>query len=271
LHSYPGRKGSLRHLDPQTHAIFKRAVKKARDNTHARLLPRVAQREAGGSWRFIANLPTLSAIDDETASKVVVGLREYVETLTPERRYMMKRYRLAAVARRVVGVGSVGLRAYLALFFGNGESDPLFLQVKETTRPALADYVAPLPDILSHNGRRVVFGQRFLQASIDVLLGWTTIEGRHFFVRQMRNMKGSIPIAQLNGSTLGAYSRACGALLCRAHARTADIAKIAGYCGSSDALDQALADFAERYGDQNERDHAALVEAIKQGRVSSDS
>ena len=147
--------------------------------------------------------------------------------------------------------------------------DPLILQVKEALRPALADQVPVLPDLLRHEGRRIVFGQRFLQASSDVLLGWTSIADRPFYVRQMRNMKGGLPVESLTWGAFHSYVWACGALLARAHARTGDIAKIAGYCGNSEALDSALADFAEAYGDQTERDHAALVTAIKQRRVKS--
>src|SRR5262249_34918582 len=109
-------------------------------------------------------------------------------------------------------------------------------------------------------------GQRLLQASTDFLLGWTTIEGQPFYVRQMRNMKAAIPIEALTRAPFGSYARACGEVLARTHARTADIAKIAGYCGNSSALDAALAEFAERYADQTERDHAALVEALKRGK-----
>jgi uncharacterized protein (DUF2252 family) len=208
-------------------------------------------------------------VDDATVAAVAASLTEYVETLTPERRFMMNRYRVADVAHRVVGVGSVGTRAYLVLLFGAGAEDPLFLQVKEALRPALAGLVPALPSHLSHEGRRVVFGQRFLQASSDVLLGWTSIADRPFYVRQMRNMKGSLLLESLAWGAFHSYTWACGALLARAHARTGDIAKIAGYCGNSKALDHALADFAEAYGDQTERDHAALVEAITQGRVEA--
>jgi uncharacterized protein (DUF2252 family) len=268
-HAFPAAKHSLVKWELKSHGIFEQAVQRAQQNTSLRLLPRVAQKEAGGQWRFVADPPTLTRVDDPTVAAVIASLTEYVETLTPERRFMMKRYRVADVAHRVVGVGSVGTRTYLVLLFGAGSEDPLFLQVKEALRPALAGQVPTLPSHLSHEGRRVVFGQRFLQASSDVLLGWTSIAGRLFYVRQMRNMKGSLPLEGLSWGAFHSYSWACGALLARAHARTGDIAKIAGYCGNSKALDRALADFAEAYGDQTERDHAALVAAIQQGRVEA--
>jgi uncharacterized protein (DUF2252 family) len=268
-HAFPGAKHSLVKWQLKSHNVFAQAVLRAQQNTSQRLLPRVAQQQSDGHWHFVAEPPTLTRVDDATVAAVTASLTEYVETLTPERRFMMKRYRVADVAHRVVGVGSVGTRTYLVLLFGAGAEDPLFLQIKEALRPALAGQVPALPSHLSHEGRRVVFGQRFLQASSDVLLGWTSIAGRPFYVRQMRNMKGSLPLQRLSWGAFHSYSWACGALLARAHARTGDIAKIAGYCGNSKALDHALDDFAEAYGDQTERDHAALAAAIEQGRVEA--
>ncbi len=268
-HAFPGAKHSLVKWELKSHDVFKQAALHAEQNTSKRLLPHVAQQKTSGRWRFVADPPTLTRVDDKTVAAVEASLTEYVETLTPERRFMMNRYRVADVAHRVVGVGSVGTRTYLVLLFGAGAEDPLILQVKEALRPALADQVPALPSLLSHQGRRIVFGQRFLQASSDVLLGWTSIAGRPFYVRQMRNMKGGLPVESLTWGAFHSYVWACGALLARAHARTGDIAKIAGYCGNSEVLDCALADFAEAYGDQTERDHAALVTAIKQRRVKA--
>jgi len=173
------------------------------------------------------------------------------------------------VAHRVVGVGSVGTRAYLALLLGNSDTDPLLLQVKEATVPAHAAYVPPLPKEYRHQGRRVIYGQRLLQAVGDPLLGWTQVDGRPFYVRQMRNMKGSIPTEWLSGEPFKFFSWAYGVLLARAHARTGDAAVISGYLGGSQAYDAAIAEWAEAYGDQTERDHVALVKAIKSGRVQA--
>jgi hypothetical protein len=200
-----------------------------------------------GGWRFFEEPPVLTRVDDETARKIVGGFADYCETLPTARRYMLKRYKVVDIAHRIVGVGSVGTRAYLALMFGSGDADPVFLQVKEAA-PAT---------------------QRALQSSIDVLLGSTTIDGRPYYVRQMKNMKASIPLEWLVGEPFEEYAFICGAILARAHARTGDVAKIANYCGKSEGLDEALADFAEAYGDQTERDHDLLVKAIKAGKIAA--
>jgi uncharacterized protein (DUF2252 family) len=259
-------------VDPATraaaNAVWREAVDRARQTTHATLLPRVARPDARSAWRFIPDPPVLTEVSSETASHVVDSLVEYAETLTQERRFMLHRYRAVDVAHRVVGVGSVGLRSYLVLLFGNGEADPLFLQVKEATEPASDAYLSP-PGIELHQGRRVVTGQRFLQVSTDFMLGWTSVDGRPYYVRQMKNMKGSVPIESLSGRLFEIYAFACGAILARGHARTGDIARIAGYCGRSPVLGRALAEFAEAYADQNAKDHAELVKAIADRRVAA--
>jgi hypothetical protein len=152
--------------------------------------------------------------------------------------------------------------------FGNGDPDPLFLQVKESVVPAHAPYLPPNQWKNSeHHGNRVISGQRMLQATGDILLGHTAIDGRDYFVRQMKNMKASMPIEWLTGEPFNFWAAVCASLLARAHCRMGDAAKIAGYCGKSEALDEALAEFAESYGDQTETDHDSLVAAIKMGRV----
>jgi uncharacterized protein (DUF2252 family) len=182
---------------------------------------------------------------------------------------MLNRYHVVDVAHRVVGVGSVGTRAYLALLLGNSDDAPLFLQVTETTVPAHAPCVPLLPDEYRYQGKRVVYGQRLMQAVGDPLLGWTQIDGRPFYVRQMKNMKGSIPTEWLSGEPFEFFSWAYGILLARAHARTGDAAAVSGYLGSSQVYDAAIAEWAEAYGNQTERDHAALVKAIESGRVQA--
>ncbi len=267
LHHYPGADHPIFKPGKKLQKVRDKAVKKARNRTNVTLLAKVAHRSVGGGWRFWDVPPILTRTDDQTAKKIVNSLTPYAETLSKGRQYMFQRYRVADVAHRVVGVGSVGLRAYLVMMFGNDDSDPLFLQVKEATASALDPYLPPLSPNLAHHGQRVVLGQRIVQATTDVLLGWTSIDDRPFYVRQMKNMKGSIPIEWLQGSAFLMYARACGTLLARAHARSGDIAKIAGYCGKSDALDEAIADWAESYGDQTERDFQALLEAISAGKV----
>ncbi|MGH3055735.1 MAG: DUF2252 family protein, partial [Gaiellaceae bacterium] len=157
--------------------------------------------------------------------------------------------------------------AYLALLFGNSNDDPLFLQVKEAAAPAHAPYLPPLPPPLTHNGFRVVAGQTALQAAHDPLLGYTNMDGRDYYVRQMKNMKGALPMGVLSGAPFNFFALAFGGLLARAHARAGDAAVIAGYCGDTPELDAALAEWAEAYGEQTLKDHAALQRAIKSGRV----
>ncbi len=270
LHAYPDAKRPLIKRDPQSDAVIKKCVAKAKTQTNATLLSKIAERSANGGWRLREDPPILTHVDDETREQVIQGLEEYSAELPPERRFMLNRYHVADIGHRVVGVGSVGTRAYLALLFGNDDNDPLFLQVKEAAAPAHAPYLPPLPEpYADHEGRRVVMGQRALQASSDVMLGPTRVGGRPFFVRQMKNLKASIPVEWLTGVSFYFYAYSCGSLLARAHARVGDAAAIAGYCGGGSVLDKALASWAEAYGDQTESDHARLVQAIKSGKVKA--
>jgi uncharacterized protein (DUF2252 family) len=253
----------------KSQAVLRKTLAKARRTTSQTLLAKVARPQADGGWRFLEEPPLLTHIDDDTKEKVVASLVDYAETVPDDIRYMLKRYSVADVAHRVVGVGSVGVRAYLVLLFGNGDRDPLFLQVKEALPPAHAPYLPSLKQRVPHEGHRVTRGQRFLQAMGDPLLGYTTIDGRHYFVRQMKNMKAAMPIEFLTGETFEFWAWGCGGILARAHARTGDAAKIAGYIGKGKILAASLTEFAERYGDQTEKDHAALVKAIKSGRVTA--
>jgi len=266
LHAYPGRKNPLLNIDPKSEAVINKAVAKASQQTNVALLRKTATRERDGKWRFIEDPPILTRVDAKTRKAVEEALAAYAPTLSRERQFMLTRYAVADVAHRVVGVGSVGTRAYLVLLFGNGDNDPLFLQVKEAIVPAHAPYVGKRLEEFSHEGKRVVTGQRALQASTDVMLGWTHMGPRSFYVRQMKNMKGSIPVEWLTGTSFSFYAMGCGAILARAHARTTDPAKIAGYCGKSAILDDALALWAEAYANQTVLDHAALVEAVKNDR-----
>ncbi len=270
LHAYPDRKSPLVNPDAKTSAVLAKCVAKAKQQTNATLLTKISERGVSGGWRLREDPPVLTHVDQGTREKIIDGLNEYAESLPLERRYMLSRYHVVDVAHRIVGVGSVGTRAYLALLFGNGDDDPLFLQIKESVSPAHAPYVPPLPpQYIEHEGRRVVVGQRALQASSDIMLGITTIDKRPYFVRQMKNMKASIPVEWLTGESFNFYAWACGTLLARAHARAGDAAAIAGYCGGSPVLDRALATWAETYGDQTEQDHDRLVKAIKSGKVKA--
>lgn len=245
--------------------LVERAVSVARSRTSLALFAKVAEPHGSNHWRFRTDPPTLTAVSPAQTAEVRRSLARYRSTLSPERRELLGHYRIEDVAHRVVGVGSVGLRAYLVLLIGNGPGDPLLLQVKEATLPSAAPWLGAIwGRFRGHQGERVVLAHRALQASSDLLLGWTTAERRHCFVRQMRNMKGSIPLEWLEGRQFLAYGAACAALLARAHARTGDIAAIGGYCGGhSTVLDDALGQWAEAYGEQTERDHAELVRAMK--------
>ncbi|MFZ1135784.1 MAG: DUF2252 domain-containing protein [Candidatus Korobacteraceae bacterium] len=270
LHAYPDRENPLVKMDAKSKAVIGKCVAKARQTTNATLLTKISERGVAGGWRLAEDPPVLTHLDGATSDKVIAGLNEYAQSLPLERRYMLSRYHVVDVAHRVVGVGSVGTRAYLALLFGSDDNDPLFLQIKECVPPAHAPYVPPLSkEYVDHEGKRVVVGQRALQASSDIMLGVTRIDGRPYFVRQMKNMKASIPVEWLTGDSFNFYAWACGTLLARAHARAGDAAAIAGYCGGSAVLDRALATWAEAYGDQTERDHEQLVKAIKSGKVKA--
>jgi len=270
LHAYPGRDNPLVKADPKSKAVFAKTLAKALHTDNRTLLPRVIDSGVDGKWTFREVPPVLTCIPAETKRKVIKALNDYASTLSRERRVMLGRYHVVDVAHRVVGVGSVGTRAYLALLFGNGTDDPLFLQVKESVTPAHAPYLPPLSEELVHNGKRVILGQRALQASSDPMLGYTSIDGRDFYVRQMKNLKASIPVEWLTGPSFNFYAWVCGAILCRAHARIGDPARIAGYCGNSQVLDQALAEWAESYADQTERDHGVLVDAIRRGEIKAE-
>jgi uncharacterized protein (DUF2252 family) len=269
LHAYPGRLNPLVRIDPKSQAVFKKVLAKALSTDNRALLPKVAERGNNGSWMFREDPPVLTRVSASTKAKVIDALNRYSSSLPRERGFMLSRYHVADVAHRVVGVGSVGTRAYLVLLFGNGDSDPLFLQVKEAAEPAHGPYVPRLGKEFRHNGKRVVLGQKGMQASNDPMLGYTEIDGRHYYVRQMKNLKASIPVEWLTGASFNFYAWACGALLARAHARVGDTARIAGYCGNSAVLDNAFAEWAESYGDQTEQDHARLVDSIKRGKTKA--
>ena len=253
----------------QASDILLRAAAKARRANNASFLAKVADRGVAGGWRFKSDPPILTAVDAATREKVTDALNRYWNTLPVERRWMLHHYHICDVAHRVVGVGSVGTRAYLAMLFGNSDTDPLFLQVKEATEPAHARYLPSLPREYLHNGQRIVVGQSVLQAAHDPFLGSTDINGRQYYVWQMKNMKAAVPLGEASDDVFAVFAFLFGWLLARAHARSGDAAVILGYCGKSETLDEAFADWAEAYGDQTEKDHARLVKAIKSGRVAA--
>ncbi len=265
LHSFPGRANELRKVPAKAQAVIEKIVAKATRSDHNGLLRKVADKDPAGHWRFREDPPILTRVHAARKKSLILALEKYSLTLTRELRYMLSRYRVEDVAHRVVGVGSVGTRAYLALLIGKHDNDPLFLQVKEALVPAHAPYLPLRRAVFAHEGQRVVVGQRALQATSDVMLGWTEMDGRHYYVRQMKNLKGSVPVEWLTGDAFNFYAWACGALLARAHARTSEAATIAGYCGVSKPLRESFADWAEAYGDQTVADHARLRAHMKRG------
>ncbi len=260
-HTVPARMDN-RQMKPdrKSAAIIEAAVEKARESNNATMLRSAAEMGANGKWSIKLDPPITSPVTATQRREIIAALHDYIETLAPERQYMIRRYHVVDVVRRVVGVGSVGLNAYLVLLIGNGPEDGLFLQMKEAAPAALAAYLPKPPKPYVHDGQRVVYGQRLLQAAGDPLLGWTTMNGAPYYVRQMKNFKGAIDAAFFAGRPARFFAFGYGALLARAHARAGDAAVISGYCGGSDALDTAIADFAEAYGEQTIADHARFAE-----------
>lgn len=251
---------------------LERVSAKARSNTSGRFAARSTERTEDGGRRFVDAPPVLRRVPDAEAAAVAVSLEEYLTTLPEDRRPLLARYAVHDVAFRVVGTGSVGTRSYVVLLLDH-HGEPLVLQVKEARPSALVPHLAtagfPVPQV-AHEGRRVVLGQKRMQVVSDILLGWTTVDGRDFQVRQFRNRKGSVDPAALPADQIDDYGRMTGALLARAHAHSADPRLIAGYCGKNEQLDEALAAFAVAYADRTEADHAQLVAAIRAGRIAAE-
>ncbi|MFF7454242.1 DUF2252 domain-containing protein [Kitasatospora sp. NPDC008115] len=253
--------------------VLGKVAAKALGNTSARFAAKSTVRAEDGGWRFTAAPPVLSEVADAEAAAVATALGPYVRTVPAELHPLLSRYRVQDVAFRVVGTGSVGTRSYVVLLTDHREQ-PLVLQVKEARPSVLLPYLAragyPVTAPDSHEGRRVVLGQKRMQVVSDTLLGWTTVDGLPYQVRQFRNRKGSVDPAALLPAQLDDYARITGALLARAHAHTADPGVISGYCGKNEVLDEALAAFAVAYADRTEADHADLVAAIRSGRLPAE-
>ena len=247
----------------------KKNLKKARgrDNLHAlSKLTRVVD-----GRRIIVDDPPLLVriVEDELREQTYESLQSYRRTLQDDRRYLLDRYRFVDVARKVVGVGSVGTRDYVVLLEGRDDDDPLFLQVKEAEASVLENYLPQ--STYTNQGQRVVAGQRLMQATSDIFLGWLRGKaGRDYYWRQLRDMKGSAKIERMSSDELVLYAGICGWALARAHARSGDRVQIAAYLGKSERFDGAMVDFAEAYADQTELDHAALCAAVKSGKVAGD-
>lgn len=254
---------------------LERVSEKARGNTSGRFAARSTVATEDGGRRFVDAPPVLRGVPDAEAAAVAAALEEYLGTLSEDRLPLLARHSVHDVAFRIVGTGSVGARSYVVLLLDHkGES--LVLQVKEARPSVLVPHLAtagfdPVEAARAvHEGRRVVLGQKRMQVVSDILLGWTTVDGLPFQVRQFRNRKGSVDPAALSADQIDDYGRMTGALLARAHAHSADPRLIAGYCGKSDELDEGMAAFATAYADRTEADHADLVGAVRAGRIAAE-
>jgi uncharacterized protein (DUF2252 family) len=245
---------------------IERSAKRARSRTSDRALPRFTA-ERDGKRQIVEDPPLITRVSDEDYEAIAEGLDEYLQTLAPHWRRAIGGYTLIDVAPKVVGVGSVGLRAFVALLEGSSPDDVVFLQLKQARRSVLAKYVHGSSAWHAHQGQRVVEYQQALQTVSDPLLGWTTIGGLQYYVRQFRNMKGTIPLDAIDAAALTDYAGIVGHLLAKGHARTSGASMIAGYAGATDRLDRALAKFARAYADQTEADHAELVKAVRRGAL----
>ena len=266
-------------LQPRQRKVVQKGLAKARTRDSMQEVDKLTQ-IVDGRPRIISDPPLLVPIDelmpketDRAAVEEQFGglIGKYRRTLETDRRYLLEQYEFADMARKVVGVGSVGTRCWIVLMLGRDDADPLFLQVKEAEASVLSRFVGASK--FANQGQRVVAGQRLMQASSDIFLGWQHTEAgldgkqRDFYVRQLRDWKFSVDIENILASGMRLYGELCGWTLARAHARSGDRIAIAAYLGASDAFDQAITQFAAAYADQNERDHQSLVHAVASGRI----
>lgn len=253
--------------DEKTRKLREQMMAKARERIIEHLYPKIVT-QTGGRNRFVDQPPILYHVNEPDWETLVrEGLEDYRQSLPEERRVLFDRYQLEDFALKVVGIGSVGTRCYIALLFSE-DNHPLILQVKEACPSVLEPYTAKSQ--YENQGQRVVTGQRLMQSSSDIFLGWTRgRRGNNFYLRQLRDMKFSLPIEGVSAVQLQRYAEFCGWTLARAHAKSGDAATISGYLGKGDQFDLALGEFAIAYAEQTERDHAALVDAVKTGRVEA--
>jgi uncharacterized protein (DUF2252 family) len=281
----------LDQLKAQFNSQMKTRQRKAVDKGMTKARTRDSMQELAKLTRLVDGRPRITAdpplivpvadllprqMDQETFQAQIKDLlAKYRRTLETDRRFLLEQYDYADMARKVVGVGSVGTRCWIVLMLGRDESDPLFLQVKEAEASVLSRFVGVSK--YANMGQRVVAGQRLMQASSDIFLGWQRAEAgldgkqRDFYVRQLRDWKYSIAIEDLVPRGMRIYGQACGWTLARAHARSGDRIAIAAYLGGSDVFDKAVTHFAGAYADQNERDHKELVDAVASGRLTAES
>ena len=266
-------------LQERQRKALDKGLTKARTRDSMQSLAKLT-RMVDGRPRIISDPPLLVPVEElipaETARADLEGelanlVGKYQRTLETDRRYLLQQFEFCDMARKVVGVGSVGTRCWIVLMLGRDESDPLFLQVKEAEASVLSRFVGTSK--YANQGQRVVAGQRLMQAASDIFLGWQRIEAgfdgrsRDFYVRQLRDWKLSVEVEFLRPEGLQLYAALCGWTLARAHARSGDRIAIGAYLGGTDVFDRAIAKFTAAYADQNERDHRALLDAVKSGRI----
>jgi hypothetical protein len=258
----------------------RKAMAKARTRDSMQVLRKLTT-VVDGKRTIVSNPPLIVPVEELTdrhsAEEIVAWmgslLSQYRRTLNADRRHLIGQFRLVGVARKVVGVGSVGTRAWILLLEADGGEEPLFLQAKEAQRSVLADYCGASK--YRNEGQRVVAGQHLMQAASDIFLGWQHVDAgldggsRDFYVRQLRDWKYSAVIEQMVLPGLLAYAELCGWTLARGHARSGDRFAISGYLGKSDKFDRAVATYAERYADRTDADHAALATAVSNGRIEA--
>ena len=260
---------------------FERNVAKARSKDSLKAFAKLTE-IVDGEPRIASDPPLIVRIEDVMSGAGEADLEEFVRgvirsyrrTLSTDRRRLLERFRYAHAAHKVVGVGSVGTRAWILLMLGRDETDPLFLQLKEAQPSALERFLGK--SAFAMHGQRVVEGQRLMQAASDIMLGWIRVAGsdgvsRDFYVRQLWDAKGSALVETMNPRAMTVYAEFCGRALAKAHARSGDAIAIASYLGAGDSFDRALASFAEAYADQNERDYHALQDAVAAGRVTAEA
>jgi uncharacterized protein (DUF2252 family) len=267
-------------LKPRQYKRTEKALTKARTKDSMSAFSKLTH-IVDGEARIVADPPLIVPIDDlvkgSERDEMFDGLHELVRsyraTLEHDRRVLLEEFRLTDFARKVVGVGSVGTRAWIALMMGRDGQDPLFLQMKEAEASVLEEFLGPSE--FENHGERVVTGQRLMQASSDIFLGWLHVKSgidgqeRDFYGRQLKDWKGSAEIEQMVPSGLSAYGRLCGWTLARAHARTGDRIAIAAYLGRGPSFDRAIVEFSAAYAEQNERDYKALTKAVKRGEITA--
>jgi uncharacterized protein (DUF2252 family) len=260
---------------------FERNLAKARSKDSLRALSKLTT-AVDGEPRIVSDPPLIVPVEELVSGVEQVEFEEFVQgvirsyrrTLSADRRRLLERFRYVHAAHKVVGVGSVGARAWIVLMLGRDENDPLFLQLKEAQASVLEPFLGK--SAFAKHGQRVVEGQRLTQAASDIMLGWiqgTGLDGvnRDFYVRQLWDGKGSALVELMNPRAMNLYAKLCGNTLAKAHARSGDAIAIASYLGAGDPFDRALASFAEAYADQNERDYNALQEAVASGRVAAET